>query len=278
MKQTHPETDHQVGIQDLLAWYRDAGVDEALTDEPVDRFAQTERLEAERKEAAAARASAAPAPRAPVATPPPPRPARGKGLPDESAVAEAARLAAEADDLPALRAAIEGFEGCALRESARKLVFGAGEPAPLMVVGDVPDRDEDAEGVPFAGAAGALFDRMLAAIGLDRAATYLTTALPWRTPGQRAPTPHERAVLRPFLLRHIEFAAPKTLLVMGGAGCDLVLDARFTAARGRWRDVPIGDATVPALVTFHPGLLLTQPEQKRLAWQDLQTLPARLRA
>lgn len=266
----------RIGIEDLLAWYRDAGVDEALEDAPVDRFAQTERLEAERKDAVAVRASAAAAPhaRAPVA--PRPAPPRPKGLPDEAAVGDAEALAAAAADLSALRAAIEGFEGCALRRSARKLVFASGEPAPLMIVGDVPDRDEDAEGKPFAGPAGALLDRMLAAIELDREAVYLATALPWRTPGQRTPTPHESALLAPFLRRHVELARPQTLLLMGGTACALLLDARFPSARGRWHEVAIGDTTAQTLATFHPGLLLAQPEQKRLAWRDLRMLRDRL--
>lgn len=277
-----------VGLEDLLAWYRDAGVDEALSDEPVDRYAQTERLERERSEAAAARATAAPAPapRVPVSAPPRPR---AQGAPDAAAVTEAERLAAGAADLAALRAALEGFEGCSLRHSARRLVFGAGEPgARLAVVGDVPDRDEDAEGAPFAGAAGALLDRMLGAIGVDRADAYLLTALPWRTPGQRAPNPHERATLLPFLRRHVALARPGLLLVMGGTACDMVLESRFPAARGRWHDVRTdgnngradetvsADGAVPALATFHPGLLLAQPQQKRLAWRDLQMLRARL--
>ena len=277
MSEERAQTVGRVGIEDLLAWYRDAGVDEALTDEPVDRFAETERLESERKEAAAARASAASAPKTRTAAAPPPRP-HAKGVADKAAVAEAERLAADAGDLVTLRDAIEGFEGCDLKRSARKLVFAAGKPAPLMIVGDVPDRDEDADGAPFTGRAGELLDRMLGAIGHSRNDSYLATALPWRTPGQRGPTPHESAVLRPFVLRHIALAAPQVLLLMGGTACDLVLNRRFPAARGSWHDATFGDATVPVLATFHPRLLLTQPEQKRLAWRDLQMLRERLAA
>ena len=196
---------------------------------------------------------------------------------DQVAAAEAAALAGGAADIDALRAALEGFKGDELRGSARHLVFAAGRPdAPLMVVGDVPDRDEDAEGMPFAGSAGRLFDRMLAAIDLTRDDAYLTTALPWRTLGQRAPTPQERACLRPFLMRHIALAAPRALLLMGGTACDFTLEKRFTSVRGRWEVAAAGEREVAALATFHPGLLLAQGEQKRLAWRDLQQLRTHL--
>ena len=98
-----------------------------------------------------------------------------------------AAAAAQAQDLEQLAAAIAAFEGCTLRfeGGARQAVFYRGRPdAPLMVIGEGPGPEEDAQGKPFVGRAGQLLDRMLAAAGLtDR--VFITNTVFWRTPGNR---------------------------------------------------------------------------------------------
>ena len=111
-------------------------------------------------------------------------------------------LAAACGDLASLRAAMAGFEGCALKRGARNLVFADGNPAArVMIVGEAPGQEEDREGLPFVGRSGQLLDRMLAAIGLSRRAeapgdsVYITNVLPWRPPQNRDPAADEVAVL-----------------------------------------------------------------------------------
>ena len=260
----------RIGIEELLAWYRDAGVDEPLSTEPLDRFVESETIAAERRTKAPL-----PAPAVKIARDVPALPAARS--PD--AVAEETRaLAADCADLASLEAAIRDYEGCGLKGSARRTVFAVGDPsATLAIVGDVPDRDEDAEGTPFAGAAGAMLERMLSAIGVDAAASYRLPASPWRTPGQRPLTPQEKAQLAPFLRRHLELAQPKTVLVMGSAA-ELLLGAnkRLPALRGRVHALTLGEHEAATVCTFHPNFLLRQPEQKRLAWADLLLLRAHL--
>ena len=270
----------RIGVEDLLAWYRDAGVDEPLGAEPIDRFRQSETITAEREQERARPRTAKSAPTPPLPSVPPSA-ARGgpPALSGEAAAREAAELAAGCADLAALKTAIESFEGCALKGTARSTLFADGEPgARLMVVGDVPDRDEDAEGRPFAGPSGAMLERMLAAIGLDAGDTYRLCASPWRKPGQRQLTPAEKSIAAPFLLRHVELARPTLVLAMGGAAAELLFGPgkALPALRGRWLDLDAGDHRAAALCTFHPNFLLRQPEQKRLAWADLLRLKERL--
>ena len=104
-------------------------------------------------------------------------------------------LAAACADLAALRATMAAFDGCALKQGARNLVFADGDPrARVMVIGEAPGREEDREGLPFVGRSGQLLDRMLAAIGLSRRAedprdaAYITNVLPWRPPQNRDPS------------------------------------------------------------------------------------------
>ncbi|PKP85486.1 MAG: uracil-DNA glycosylase, partial [Alphaproteobacteria bacterium HGW-Alphaproteobacteria-2] len=136
----------------------------------------------------------------------------------------------------------------------------------------------DIAGLPFVGRAGQMLDRMFAAIGLSRrgegaAALYIANMLPWRPPQNRDPTPEEIAMLRPFVARHVELAAPQVLVVMGNIACQGVLGRRgITRLRGQWTEA-LG---LPALPMFHPAYLLRTPSAKRQAWEDLLSLKERL--
>ncbi|MDW8399815.1 MAG: uracil-DNA glycosylase, partial [Acetobacteraceae bacterium] len=185
----------------------------------------------------------------------------------------AAALAAGAPTLDALREAIAGFDGSALRDTATTLVFSDGVPgAPTMLIGEAPGAEEDRLGKPFVGASGRLLDRMLASIGLSRERdVYLTNILPWRPPGNRTPTDAEIALFLPFVHRHIALASPRHVLLLGGVAAKALLGARegITRLRGRWTRLPPEAGGLPALPTLHPAYLLRTPAAKRDAWADL---------
>lgn len=246
---------------DALAWQIELGADEALLDTPVNCF---ELVDA--------------APKATPAKPAKPAPIR----PVEQPPAEvAAKAAAAAQDLPALRDAMEAFADTPLREAARNFVFADGRPgARVMIVGEAPGREEDARGLPFVGRAGQLLDRMFAAIGLTRSspdletAIYIANTLPWRPPQNRKPTADEIALFTPFLRRHIVLADPDVIVSMGNTPAEALLGrGGITRLRGNWVEVE----NRPCLPMYHPAYLLRQPETKREAWADLLTLKEQLR-
>jgi len=197
-------------------------------------------------------------------------------------VAEARRLAAAAQDLDALKAAIDGFEGCPIRfeGAARQAVFSRGRPdAPLLIIGEGPGAEEDARGEPFVGRAGQLLDRMLAAAGLtDR--VFITNTVFWRPPGNRTPSPAEQMTCAPFVERAIELVAPRMLLLLGAAAAKATLkrEEGILSLRGRWFEWRSADESLelPAMPTLHPAFLLRQPAAKKKAWSDLMTLTERL--
>ena len=131
---------------------------------------------------------------------------------------------------------------------------------------------------------GCLMDRMLLSIGLRRERDfYVTNILPFRPPGNRTPTDPEIALFLPFVLRHVELAAPRVLVLLGGTSAKALLRSRegITRLRGRWHEVaPRGEGGVPwpALATLHPAYLLRNPSAKREAWHDLLLLRRRLDA
>ncbi len=260
----------------LLRWYVEMGADETIGDEPVNRLAPRESPRA-----------AAIRPTEPEAAPPQSVRAVAAAPPAAFAdslgeAAQSARLlAAGADTLAALEAAITGFDGCALKRTATNTVIADGNPAaPVMIIGEAPGADEDQIGRPFVGRAGQLLDRMLAAIGLDREGVLITNVIYWRPPGNRTPTTDEIAACLPFVLRHIALVRPKVLVLAGGTAARALLPPGpgITRLRGRWFDLAIPglDQPVPTLPMFHPSFLLRAPERKREAWRDLLALRARL--
>lgn len=262
----------------LLEWQIEAGADEAIGDAPVDRLAKP----------------------APAASVPPPattaavarRPLRAPTFDPAMRIGgaalfgAAARAAEAADTVAALAEAVAAFEGCALKETATHTVFADGPAgAPAMFIGEAPGAEEDRLGRPFVGASGQLLDRMLAAIGLSRAANaYITNIIFWRPPGNREPSAEEIALCLPFVHRHVELARPRVLVFLGGPSAKTLLGRAegITRLRGRWHEFQTprmksaGAPPIPALPLFHPAYLLRTPAAKREAWRDLLLLQARL--
>jgi DNA polymerase len=193
-------------------------------------------------------------------------------LPSPDAAALAAREAARrATSLDELRGILQDFQGCALRATAKQLVFGDGNPeARVMFVGEAPGRDEDLEGLPFVGRSGKLLDRMLAAVGLDRTSVYIANIVPWRPPGNRDPSLQETQICLPFITRQIELVDPDVLVCLGKPATAGLLGVSegIRRTRGRWFSYQTGTREIRAIPTFHPAYLLRTPIEKRFAWRD----------
>jgi DNA polymerase len=192
-----------------------------------------------------------------------------------------ARFAAEsARSLAELKTALEAFNGCNLKNSARSTIFASGDPASgIMVIGPAPGADDEREGAAFAGRQGQLLDRMLASIGLERSAILLTQIIPWRPPGSRMPSAAETEICRPFIERQIALAEPRAILLLGNYTARFFFGETDTihGLRGRWKEIAVADQVIPAIASLHPQDLLTAPVNKRLAWSDLLAFKARLK-
>jgi uracil-DNA glycosylase family 4 len=258
-------------IAQLLTFYLEAGVDCALTEEPVNRLSDADVIPAPREIPAARETTPTEPVRTALAAV-----ARSEPAPlPEAAIALAREAARTAPSLEVLRALLEKFDGCALKSTATRLVFADGNPqARIMFVGEAPGREEDIEGLPFVGRSGKLLDRMIAAIGLDRSNAYIANVIPWRPPGNRTPTPQETQICLPFIQRQIELVNPDVLVTLGNPSTQTLLSTRegIMKTRGRWFDYDTGTRVIRALATFHPAYLLRSPSYKRMAWQDLRSI------
>jgi len=145
-----------------------------------------------------------------------------------------------------------------------------------MLIGEAPGAHEDRQGKPFVGPSGKLLDKALAAIGYDRSQVYITNAVFWRPPGNRAPTSDELAICQPFLERQIELVKPKFILFLGRTAAASLLGVTEGVTRLRGKPSSYINANlvdpIPALITFHPAYLLRQPIQKRFVWRDLMSM------
>ncbi|HEX6959110.1 MAG TPA: uracil-DNA glycosylase family protein [Ferrovibrio sp.] len=264
-------------LLDVLLFYVEAGCDEAIGDRPVDR---TSLLPPKPAAAGGApRPQTTPAPVTPAQVMPKPAAANPALLSAQAAESAATQLAAACHSVAELEAAIKGFTGCALKATATNTVIARGNPnAPLMIIGEAPGRDEDAQGAPFVGESGQLLDKMLKAIGRDESNVYISNVIFWRPPGNRDPSSEEILACKPFIERLIALCRPKVIACAGKFAAATLLGTTqgITRIRGRWQEYCRDDLVIPAMPLLHPAYLLRQPGVKREAWRDMLTLAAKL--
>jgi uracil-DNA glycosylase len=190
----------------------------------------------------------------------------------------------KAQSLASVRERVRGCTKCThLASSRTQTVFGVGNPdAEIMFIGEAPGADEDQQGEPFVGRAGQLLTRIIKAMGFAREDVYIANILKCRPDmpagsfGNRAPTPAEMQMCKPYLLEQIDIIQPKVLVALGAVAVEGLLGARGTMRelRGRWH---LYNGT-PLMITYHPAYLLRNqsPSEKRKVWEDMLQVLERL--
>ncbi|MEM7682237.1 MAG: uracil-DNA glycosylase [Planctomycetota bacterium] len=168
-----------------------------------------------------------------------------------------------------------------LQPPGTQIVFGEGTPtADIAFIGEGPGENEDRLARPFVGKAGQLLDKMITAMGLDRADVYLSNAVNFRPPGNRAPTPEETAACLPYLLEQLAIVRPKAVVLLGGSAARALLDTKtgITRLRGSWQSITRLDPPLPVMPTFHPAYLLRSytVDNRKKVWADLQEVLAKV--
>ena len=180
-------------------------------------------------------------------------------------------LLTPAETLRRQEQALQNCRHCKLCEGRTRVVFGSGNPtAELVVIGEGPGADEDAQGLPFVGRAGQLLTKMLESVQLSRDEVFITNAVKCRPPGNRNPEPDELAACAPFLADKLAVIQPKVVLALGSVATQALLRTKEAIGKLRGRIHPYGEAVL--IPTFHPAFLLRNPgpEYKRMAWEDLK--------
>ena len=181
----------------------------------------------------------------------------------------------KAENLDRLKKSILSLNNCDLKRQAKNIVFSDGNPnSKIMLIGEAPGANEDEEGLPFVGRAGALLDKMLAAIDLDRKKVYISNIINYRPPDNRRPTDEEIKRYLPFITKHIEIISPKILVLLGSTAMNALIgnEVVISKIRGKWIEKDFGTCKTSVIITFHPAFLIRQPAQKKMAWIDLKMI------
>ncbi len=179
------------------------------------------------------------------------------------------------NDLPGIRAVLGDCTRCPLCKTRNKIVYGVGNPkADLVIVGEAPGRDEDAQGEPFVGRAGKLLTDILAAIGLSRDDVYICNVVKCRPPQNRPPEPLEIETCSPFLEAQINAIQPKFICTLGKFATQTLLrtETPISQLRGNFQKYK----NIPLMPTYHPAYLLRNPAAKKEVWEDMKKLHAEL--
>ena len=181
----------------------------------------------------------------------------------------------KANNLEKLKKLIQNIKNCSLKDNAKNMVFSDGNPkSKIMLIGEAPGANEDEEGLPFVGRAGALLDKMLAAITLNRKKVYISNIINYRPPDNRRPTDEEIKRYLPFITKHIEIINPKILVLLGSTAMNALIgnEVVISKMRGKWIEKKFGNCKTSVIITFHPAFLMRQPAQKKMAWIDLKMI------
>ena len=172
-------------------------------------------------------------------------------------------------DWDALRSEVSLCTRCSLHETRTQTVFGVGlHVAEWLFIGEAPGEQEDLRGEPFVGRAGQLLDEMIRALGLEREKVFIANVLKCRPPKNRDPSPEESASCEPFLVKQVEFLAPKIIVAVGRIAAQNLLKTQVPI--GKLRGQVHRYADIPVVVTYHPAYLLRSQTEKRRAWEDLK--------
>ena len=174
-----------------------------------------------------------------------------------------------------LKKKINSIEDCNLRNNSKNLVMGDGDiNSPIMLIGEAPDEKEDLEAKTFCGDVGVLLNKMLLAIKIKREKVYSTYSINFRPPNDRKPTTQEIKRYSIFLKEHISIIDPKILILMGTTAMEAVtgLGNQISNERGNWKEIIIGNKTIPVIITFNPSYLIRYPDKKKFSWEDLKKI------
>lgn len=174
-----------------------------------------------------------------------------------------------------LNAEIADCQKCGLCEHIHHKVPGQGDQnARLMLIGEGPGADEDAQGFAFVGRAGQLLTKILAAVGLTREEVFICNIVKCRPPQNRAPEPDEALKCLPYLRAQVALVKPKVIVLLGATAAKYVLgdDVRITRDRGHF----VLKKGVWIMPTYHPAALLRDETKKRDVWNDFKAVKEKL--
>lgn len=270
---------HPKALGDVLTYLDGVGFDHLYVSRPSTGVPQarlsrdTGRAPSDQARARPAQTSAPPPAkqRAPIEAAPSPAAPPSETVPPATSLNGDGR----AERFAQLRSEAESCRQCVLCETRKTVVFGSGNPdARLMLIGEGPGSEEDRQGLPFVGPAGALLTRIIEAIGFRRDQVYIANVVKCRPPRNRDPLPAEVQACRAYLEGQIDLVRPEVIVALGRVASQALLNSSSSLGglRGRWHQVK----GIDTRVTYHPAALLRYEKWKRPTWEDMKVVRDRL--
>ena len=178
-----------------------------------------------------------------------------------------------------LKKLINSIQNCNLKNNSKNLILGDGDiNSPIMIIGEAPGSEEEKSGKTFQGESGALLEKMLIAINLNKKQLYSSYAINFRPPEDRKPTIQEIKRYSIFLKEHISIIDPKIVILFGSTAMESVTatNERISNERGKWKEIILKNKTYPIMITFSPSYLIRFPENKKFSWQDLKKISQKM--
>ena len=178
-----------------------------------------------------------------------------------------------------LKKLINSIQNCNLKNNSKNLILGDGDiNSPIMIIGEAPGSEEEKSGKTFQGESGALLEKMLIAINLNKKQLYSSYAINFRPPEDRKPTIQEIKRYSIFLKEHISIIDPKIVILFGSTAMESVTatNERISNERGKWKEIILRNKTYPLMITFSPSYLIRFPDNKKFSWQDLKKISQKM--
>ena len=175
------------------------------------------------------------------------------------------------DPLAQLAAEVRVCTKCPLALSRTHAVPGEGPAdARIMFVGEGPGRHEDLQGRPFVGASGRYLQSLMAEIGLERSAVFITNVVKCRPPENRDPQPNELTACRAYLDRQLALIQPRVVVTLGRHSMARYFPGQsITRIHGQAKRV----GNVYYLPLFHPAAALRRDDWRADMLKDFQQIP-----
>lgn len=161
---------------------------------------------------------------------------------------------------------------CDLSKSRTQSMSGYGNPnADIMIIDYTVSLSEDSTNSYYCGRSGEILTNMIEnVLGLKTKDLYFTHVVKCKPLNSNMPSNSEWDSCKDYLFSQIEFVKPKVVITLGKDAYAKVTseEDNFQSVRGHVIDFK----NYKLIPIFHPNHLLRNPDDKKIAFNDLKTI------
>ncbi|AHA27588.1 uracil-DNA glycosylase [Candidatus Liberibacter americanus] len=191
---------------------------------------------------------------------------------NDSVIEKAYSITESATSLHELKLLLSSFNDCKLLHTARTTICADQEYAKdVMIIGYTPSDIDDINGKPFSGKTGDMLNEILKSIKINREETCISMISPWRPPGNRKLSTIEIEICRPIIIKQIELAAPKIILLLGKDTKKIFFkkDKTYNNNLDNYNKIIVKNKEIPTISIAHPQEMIEHTYFKKDAWISL---------